>query len=77
MAILVNVVVISIQWSMLMAVPLLRSVTGSPDADVVAVAGFLDTTPGRRIVSSPIFLSSRLALATKSAASVPSGPRGR
>lgn len=63
--VLVNVIVIVVQWSITILPMLRASVDFQPTDDMKGLVAFLDGRPGRRIVASPIFLASALAMLCK------------
>ncbi|GIX11204.1 hypothetical protein FK498_05785 [Elioraea sp. Yellowstone] len=63
--VILNCSVIAGQWT-ISVLPQLRSAIGfEPTDDLKALVAFLDRRPGRRIVTSPIFLASSLALLSR------------
>ncbi len=62
---ILNCAIIVGQWA-ISVLPQLRSAVGfEPSGDLKALVAFLDRRPGRRIVASPIFLASSLALLSR------------
>jgi hypothetical protein len=62
---LANIPVALVQWAILNARALRQSALFLPGPDLASLAEFLDHRGGRRVVTSPLFLASSLALVTK------------